>query len=354
MNLDSPQTYKDLDKQNLAGSIEQLGEQIDQTFSEVSQMELPDSLNNIKNIVFSGMGGSSLGAYVSKSLLRESLNIPFEIINDYYLPSYVNSGTLVVVQSYSGNTEETLSGFNHAVTKGAHIFALSAGGRLEEMAKSAGATYYKINPLHNPSGQPRMAIGYSIFAILTLFSRIGLFDIHDGEVEQILKNTQENNLLWGTSVELSQNKAKELATTMHNKIPVYQAGEHLTGATRAMRNQFLENAKGFVLNYNLPDADHYMLEGLQFPKSLPANTHFVFLNSDLYGERISARVEKTAEIVTENGCGADIISATGATRLQQIINAIQFGAYVALYSAMLNGIDPAPIPWVENFKKKIL
>lgn len=353
MNLDDPNTYQTFDKSNLCGSIEQLGEQIVQTYDEVGNLTIPEDFKSVKNIVFSGMGGSSLGAYVAKALLRSTLKIPFEIINDYYIPEYVDQDSLVVVQSYSGTTEESLSGFGHAVTKGANIFTIASGGKLEEESKKVDAIFFKINPLHNPSGQPRMAIGYSIFAILTLFSRIGLFDMNNDEATQILKNTNANNLLWGKAMDVGNNEAKQLAQVMHHKIPVYLAGEHLVGAIHAMRNQFHENAKGMSVTFPIPEADHHLLEALQFPKQLAEDVFFVLLQSELYGERIHARVEKTAEIVIENDCKADVISITGATRLQQVINAIQFGAYVALYSAMLNELDPAPIPWVENFKKKI-
>src|SRR5699024_818595 len=63
----------------------------------------------IKRIVVAGMGGSALSALLVKSWLKDELHVPFEVVRDYDLPRYVDTNTLVIACSYSGNTEEAVS-----------------------------------------------------------------------------------------------------------------------------------------------------------------------------------------------------------------------------------------------------
>ncbi|HUC96749.1 MAG TPA: SIS domain-containing protein, partial [Candidatus Saccharimonadales bacterium] len=93
-------------------------------------LQNPDNDNRpIKNIVVAGMGGSALAALSIKSWLKFELNDSFEIVRTYDLPVYVGRDTLVIVSSYSGNTEETLSCLDQAESKGAQVAIITSGGK---------------------------------------------------------------------------------------------------------------------------------------------------------------------------------------------------------------------------------
>ncbi|MEK9196581.1 MAG: SIS domain-containing protein, partial [Patescibacteria group bacterium] len=124
--------------------------------------------SEIDNVVVSGMGGSALGALFIKSWL--SLNVPFEVVRDYHLPSYVGARTLVVVSSFSGNTEETLSCLDEAESKGAKIVCVAGGGQLEQRALQAGHVFIKLPECP----QPRFAAFYSFKAMMTTLVACGL------------------------------------------------------------------------------------------------------------------------------------------------------------------------------------
>src|SRR5579863_3341284 len=98
------------------------------------QFEKPSLSGQFNNVVYGGMGGSSLAALVAKSW--PGVSVPFEICRDYSIPSYVNEQTLFLASSYSGNTEETLSALAEAEAKNAQIVILASGGQLAEIAKN--------------------------------------------------------------------------------------------------------------------------------------------------------------------------------------------------------------------------
>lgn len=353
INLDDKKIYKQLDKSNMLGSIELLGEQINQTWQEVNKIHIPQSYLKINQIVFSGMGGSALGAYVAKYLYNNQLKIPFEVINDYYLPSYVDEKTLVIVGSYSGNTEETISCFNEALKKKAKVFVIATGGKLELLAKKNGYPLYQIKPRFNPCNQPRLGIGYAIFALLTLFHRLKIIFLEKNDINDLKQILQESNQKYGVNNPTKKNLAKKIALKIYNKTPIFIAGEFLVGAVHAIRNQINENAKSLAIYFPLPELNHHLLEGLRFPAKIRETNVYLLFQSDLYTKKIKKRLIITDEMIKNHKYQTIIYQPSSKKSLYQVIEAIGFGVYLAYYLAVLYRIDPSPIPIVDLFKKKI-
>src|SRR4030042_4544098 len=103
-NLDDINEIDKLDSGNMIGSLESLGDQLKVSWSEAKKVEIPREYKEVRNIVVSGMGGSALGAHFVRSVFDVSL--PLQIVNGYELPSFVGENSLVIVSSYSGETEE--------------------------------------------------------------------------------------------------------------------------------------------------------------------------------------------------------------------------------------------------------
>lgn len=351
MTLDDLNIIQSLDTQDQLGSIKLLGKQFQHGWENVHALTIPDTYKDISKIVFSGMGGSALGAYVTRYLYGLDLPVPYEIINDYHLPSYVDNTTLVITQSYSGSTEETLSSYNEAHSKGAHIFSISAGGTLQQRAQENNTLHCTIVPTYNPCNQPRMAIGYSVVAQLALLHRLQLIHISDEELADCQRITEENTQKYSEHVLTDQNNAKQTALSLFDKVPLYCAGEFLQGAIHAMRNQINENAKTYAGEHPVPEMNHHLLEALQFPVGFKNHATYIFVNSDLYSPRIQKRMNLCQTIIEEAGHKVITIQAEGSYKISQILSTIQYGAYVGLYLAVLENIDPSPIPHVEKLKK---
>lgn len=351
MNIDDQSYISSLDSSNMLGSIKMLDKQIQQTWEEISHIDVPGSYKDVNKIVFVGMGGSALGAHVFKHLYAPAITIPFEIVSDYNLPAYVDNNTLVITGSYSGTTEEVLSCFDQALQKTKKIIAIFAGGELEQKANANKAPFFKINPKFNPCNQPRMGIGYSVCAILAFLHKLGIIEITTAELTGVYDVLQRNNDVFDQSVLSDHNKAKRVAYLFHDHVPMLIAGEFLVGAIHATRNQINENAKSLAMYFPIPELNHHLMEGLKFPSN--NNDYYLLFESSLYSEKIAHRLQLTRDILEKSGHSVTIIESAGSSKLAQVMQTIHFGSYMSFYLAILYGIDPSPIPNVQGFKEKL-
>ena len=349
--LDSREKIKELDKSGVLSSVEALGDQILDALEQTKSIVIPDSYKSVKNVVVSGMGGSALGSHVIKSLFKSELKVPFEVVSHYDLPSYVNSDTLVLLSSYSGTTEETLSGAEQAKAMGAKIMVVTAGGKLAKLAKENNWPIYLINPNFNPCNQPRMSIGYGIASQLALFAKAGLIADQSQALTAIAGNLK--SMVQILSPESESSPAKTLAFSAFDKQIVLVGAEHLVGAAHVVNNQLNENAKVLTSEWHLPEFNHHYLEALSFPKLAKDTTIFLLFNSALYSPRLQKRVLITKDLLEQKGYEAHAILATSETKLEQVFEMIQIGEFIGAYLPILYGINPSPIPNVDWFKTEM-
>ncbi|MFA4827323.1 MAG: bifunctional phosphoglucose/phosphomannose isomerase [Candidatus Shapirobacteria bacterium] len=353
INIDDINQIKNLDKSNVLESVQALGKQCRQAWENVNEIVIKNDYSRVDRVVVAGMGGSALGAEIIKALYFDRLKIPFEISRGYHLPRYVDQNTLVILSSYSGTTEEILSAAGEAENAGAKIMAISAGGELEKTAIEKRYDFYKIRPDFNPSGQPRMALGYSIFGILGLLKMAGIIDIENGEIEGVTAVIEEVRKKNGVEIATENNLAKQIALKLENKIPLVLAAEHLAGNAKTFCNSINENAKTPAMFYLLPEANHHLLESLKNPAINKNNLIFLLFLSDQYEPAIKKRFEITEKVIEQNGIEKTVIQENGKTKLEEVMWLVAFGNWVIFYLAMIYGVDPATIPWVDYFKNEM-
>lgn len=353
INLDSVEEIKKLDSQAMFKSIQDMDLQIKQAWEESSKVEIPYNKNEIDNIVVSGMGGSALGARIIDCLYSDTLKVPLEIVGNYGLPAYINERTLLVISSYSGTTEETVESFGIGMERDAKIIAISSGKIIIELAKENGVPYYQIAPHHNPGGQPRMALGYSIVGQLGMLNTIGLIDVDETQLKKAQSIIKENNKIMGINVPVSENPAKQLAQKIYQNIPLFIGSDHLGGAIYASRNQFNENGKNYADFHIIPELNHHLLESLSFPKSNKNNLIGIFIKSALYQPKNQKRIDLTIDIMAMNRIRTEVIKLRASSRLAQVFEVLHHLSYVNYYLSLLNGVDPSPIPWVDYFKSQL-
>lgn len=332
-------------------TIELYPEQIQESWDKVSAMELPEEYSDISSVVVCGMGGSALGARMVDSLVFDQLRIPLEIFNSYKLPNYASPKTLAILSSYSGTTEETLEGGYQALSREVKIFGITGGGKLKDVLIEANVPTYIIDPKNNPSGQPRMGIGFSFGAILALLAKLKVADIAKGEIEKGLKVMREVTTEY--EVDSPTNLARKYARELKEKIPILVASEHLVGTVHTIKNQFNESSKTFSALYELPELNHHLMEGLANPKKLKEIFKFVFFSSKLYAERIQKRYSITGEVVEKNGVDHLVYVPYSDTKLSQVLETLVFGSFVVYYLSKDYRIDPTTIPWVDYFKGEL-
>jgi len=332
------------DSLGILASIEAFPDQCAQVIHDVAVTHVPSECFLASNIVVSGMGGSGLGGRVVVSLERQTLKIPIIVSTEYHLPNFVGPRTLVIISSYSGNTEETLAALTEARARNAQIFVLASGGQLAQLAQEYHLPHYIFDPKSNPSSQPRMGLGYNTLGILAVLSRCQLIhpltDLH--QMPDYLRSLQTQ------TPDLTH-----LAGQLAGRIPVIIASEHLKGSAHAMKNQFNENSKTFAAYFDLPELNHHLLEGLSFPKTNPKNLSFIFIQSDRYHPELKKIYPVTRQAIIKQHIPVHELTVSGPSALFESLGLIQTGATLAFHLAAHNAVDPGPIPWVDWYKDEI-
>lgn len=344
IDLNDKALLEKIDPQNTLGGTELLLKQCETAWNEVTTLDLPTHLGEITNIVFCGMGASIYGALVLKAIQGRNMPYPTEVVTDYFLPDYVDPNTLVVLTSYSGTTEEVLSCAQEAKSKGAKMIVLTKGAKLGEFAKEHDLPSYIFDGKLNLSGAPRVGCGYTIMGLIGLLNKLNIIEVEDQEITDSLIRMREK------ITDLKQQALSDIQI-YENKIPIIFAAEHLSGNAQIIRNQFNETSKTFSSYFLIPDLNHHLMEGLQFPKDAPL--HFFVLNSPNYSEKIKRRTELTIEVVHKNNYKVHEFTTTGGSVYEDFLETLIYGSFLTVFLGIAYEQNPNTNPWVDWFKSEL-
>ncbi len=338
--LDDLKLIHERDPQDALGVVEKQWQQLQHVYDvNVGPLE------GIANIVVGGMGGSAWPSLILRSW--PGLAVPFELVSNYTLPDYVNHQTLFISSSYSGNTEETLSALQDAEKRGAQIAVITAGGKLAEIAREKSYPLFLI-----PGGiQPRMSSFYFLVAFIQLLEPQHLVPgNHMEEVKATGDWLKEQIGSWLATVPTKDNPAKQLALELIGKSIVVYSGPKLFPAANMWKISFNENAKNVAWTNQYPEFNHNEFIGwsdqpVQKPYAV------VEIRSNLEHPRVQKRFVVTERLLSGQRPAPQVVAPIGDTVLQQLMWTFNFGGFVSLYVALLNGINPTPVDLVEKFKK---
>jgi glucose/mannose-6-phosphate isomerase len=268
---------------------------------------------------------------------------------DYGLPAYVGERSLVIACSYSGNTEETLLGFDRAVERGVRVVSVTTGGELARRSAAHGLPVC----LYEYETQPRAALGYSLTIPLGILELVGLIAAKSEDVAEAVAVMRDWQQEIKETVPAARNAAKSLAAQLFGHLPVIYGAEHLSEVTRRWKGQFNENSKSWGVFDVLPELNHNTVAGYALPTDLAALAVVVLLTSTLYHPRVQLRVDITCQLLEQQGFVWEMIEAHGHSALAQALSVIHFGDYVSYYLAMLNDVDPWSIGNIDLVKKRL-
>lgn len=306
-------------------------------------------MRDFKHVIIAGMGGSALAADMVKVLTAGWLHIPFEVVKGYSLPGFVNENSLVIAISHSGNTEETISCYHDARQKGAALAAVATGGNLLDVARQDGVAHVEV-----PGGaQPRMSTIYHLRALLKVLEQ---FRIIDGDLYQQVADAGEwlsqEVKKWAVEVSETENYAKQLAKLTIGKTPVFFAGELTWPLAYKWKISWNESAKNVAFWNQYPEFNHNEFIGWS---SHPIEKPFaiVDLRSNLERSRIRERMELSDRLLSGKRPKAVAVELQGDTLMRQLLWGLTLGDSASIYTAILNGVDPAPVALVERLKKEL-
>ena len=349
--LNDAKKIKDLDKSKMLDMLLGLDEQFRRA-KDIGAAFDPKGISGdgVKNIVFTGLGGSAIGADVIRCYTSDEIRVPVIVNRNYGLPNFVDENTLLFASSYSGNTEETLSAYKKAKEKKARIIAISSDGTVEKLAKEDGVPCVKI-----PHGfPPRCALGYSFIPLLLALGKLGLIKDKAKEIDEAADVLGRIKGELGIEIPLEKNVAKILAAILEHKFPViYGADDHIDVVVRRWRGQLAENSKHLASSHVFPEMNHNEIVGWDFPAELIDQFFVIFLRDSGDHKRVVRRMDITKDILCKKKIKVTEVPSKGKGLLSRIISLIYIGDMASFYLAVLNGVDPTPVDMVTYLKKEL-
>ena len=300
-----------------------------------------------KNIYFCGMGGSAIAGDILSDLYIDQIDVPFFVQRGYHLPKCIHEDSLVIISSYSGNTEETISILKEAKAHKAHIIAITSGGKIAKEMKNKDTI---IIPTGYP---PRQAFGLSFFSLLYVLDKLKILTVNEDDISETIhileKLAQHNNPNIHDHVHFTQTFAQSLL----HKVPVFYAADRIYGslATR-WRNQINENSKTLAFSNTFPELNHNEIVGYDMNPDLMKNFIFVFLRDPEREEKqIQKRIELTKKILNDRNTQIMEVFPEGNSRLARAFSLLYRGDWVSFYLAQLNEKNPFEINNIDFLKE---
>jgi glucose/mannose-6-phosphate isomerase len=346
MNKLSIQRY---DKSNMNQLLVDFPKQVENAVKIGSKFKPAYNKSQIDSIVITGLGGSAIGGDLLRSYLSAESEIPFQVNRHYFMPEFVNERTLVVVSSYSGNTEETIAAHADAKKRKAKILCISSGGQT-----AASAEKFKQPLITIPKGlPPRAALGYSFFPTLIALSKMKLIRSKDSDIVETLSLLRKKSKIYSSLK--NNNSALQLAKQLYMKLPViYSAADRFDIVNLRWRGQIAENAKQLAFGHVLPEMNHNELVGWKvLRRMMEEEIAVVFLRDKDDHPRVKLRMEITKGVIEQYASKVIEIQSEGKSVLARMFSLIYLGDWTSYYLAILNGIDPTPVKVIDYLKNEL-
>lgn len=305
--------------------------------------------DDIESVVVLGMGGSGVAGDVLLATAAPFMAVPVVVVKSYNPPAFVSETSLVFAVSFSGATEETVEAASEAAMQGARIVVVSAGGELAELAESWGGVHVPVPTDGIP--QPRVGLGAMAIPPLVVLEQIGLFPGASEWIELAVAQLRRRRdaLLRPT------NLASDLARRIGRTIPLMH-GAGSVGATAGARwrTQINENAKCPAFSAVQPELCHNEICGWgQHGDATRQLLTLINLRHDHEHPQVSRRFELVADMMREIVAGIEEVRAEGEGELAQLLDLILIGDFTSLHLAAQEGIDPGPIPALDEIKARL-
>ncbi len=338
-----------IDTSNMYGLLKKFPAQVREAVSLGASPAPRWNVRDIRQIVLCGLGGSAIGGDLLKSYLAGEVRIPFLVNRNYSLPRFVGPKTLVIVSSYSGNTEETIASHQEALRRKARILCITSGGKTGKLAR-AHRTPLIVIP---PGLPPRAALGYSFFPLLVALGKLGFTGNKAREIRETIALLEEKASAYGTP-DPATNRAFQLAELLHHRLGVvYSSTDRFDAVATRWRGQMAENGKSLLFGHVLPEMNHNELVGWNVLRDQMKEMQVFFLRDKGDHRRIALRMDLTGGILAQYTPHITELRSEGDSLLARMFSLIALGDWTSFYLAILNGQDPTPVKVIDYLKAEL-
>lgn len=286
-------------------------------------------------IVMCGMGGSAIASLLMQSYL-DTEELHFDVVSDYDIPGKLTRDDLVIIISYSGNTEEAMSCYKRVRREGSQLIIISVGGKLFDSVSQGRVPFVKLPKDY----QPRAALPYMFFILLRVLEETALIPYKGEDVKSLLDHLHKQSL---------DSFAINLSEKLHGKIPIIYASNKFYPIAYRWKTQMNENAKTVAFSNQFPEMDHNELIGFLNKNGL---FHAVIISTDEDQVRVRKKMNLSKELMQERDVDVTELHVKG-NRLVKIFNTVLAGDLTSYYLALRYRTDPMPVTDIEMLKRKM-
>ena len=320
--------------------VANFSKQLTEALAIGDKAQLTPAKTTINNVMICGLGGSGIGGSIVTELVIGKATVPINSSKGYFIPAYVNENTLVIISSYSGNTEETLQCMEQAIKKNAKIVAITSGGTVEKISKTNNLDHIIV-----PGGMPpRSCLGFSL---VQLFFILGFYKIIDGsfkkELEAAIKliDAEETSIIA---------EALSVAKKIANKTPVIYATTYNEGIAIRLRQQLNENAKILCWHHIIPEMNHNELVG--WTEKNDNLAVIILLDRNEYSRNL-ARVEINKEVIKKYTSTIIEVHSKGNSIIEKAIYFIHMGDWISVLLGELREVDMMEVKVIDHLKSAL-
>lgn len=320
--------------------IENFPSQLREAIRIGESAKLTSAKRKIGSVFISGLGGSGIGGTIVSELVALEAIIPITVGKGYFIPKFVGENSLVIISSYSGNTEETLQAMNLALKRKAKVVCVTSGGKVAEIARKKSLDLILI-PGGNP---PRACLGYSFTQLLFI---LHYYKVISGKFKSQLK----------ASVDLIEKEKKNIITEaqtvsdkLFGKTPMIYATTYFEGVAIRFRQQINENSKMLCGHHVIPEMNHNELVG--WANGSERISVVIFRDKDEYS-RNNARIEINKEVIRKYTPHITEIWSKGKSQIEKAIYFIHLGDWTSVFLAEKRGVDPIEVKVIDMLKGQL-
>jgi glucose/mannose-6-phosphate isomerase len=284
---------------------------------------------DINAVIIVGMGGSGQIGDIIAGLGKE-LNIPVPIIvwKNSGLPNTNYTNPFFIFISFSGNTEETLSGFKEAKNKA----VVCSGGKLLKIAKKDNTpiAYFK-----NPGIKPRQGSG------LMFYGTIG-----------ILKNIFPKINIKTIKIRGTEKQGMFIAKKIKNKIALIYGSQKNEYLCYNLKTRLNETSKNPAFYGVISEICHNEIEIFE-NKNFLSKIIVILIENASDADFIKTTIKKLKKLFNKNKVSFISIKIKGENELDKTWNALYLADWIGYYLARENKFDPSKTNLIDELKSLI-
>jgi glucose/mannose-6-phosphate isomerase len=333
-----------LDSLDMFGLTAAFPEQVEAAVATAAGVDGLPAHDDVTDIVVLGMGGSGIAGDLVAAVSTPFLSVPLVVAKGYAPPSFVGPGTLCFAVSFSGDTEETVEAASAAYEAGAKVITVCRGGKLGQLAKEWGVPRV---PLPDDIPMPRAGLGALAVPIMVLLERVQLFRGASALVADAVAQLRIRR-----DAVFAGDTASSIARTIGRTIPlVVGAGPLGQVAAQRWKAQVNENAKAPAFTATIPEMCHNEVCGWGQNGDVTRQVFtLVELRHDEEHPQEALRFELVRDLLAEVVHEVVEVRAVGEGPLAQVLDLTLLGDFVSLQMAAQEGIDPGPVPVLDQLK----